>query len=301
MLKTLKAENDFVKVKSPPGESDHGCAGDRASAFVKLEKLRGILRETDTLLIAFSGGVDSTFLLKVSFDTLGSNAAAITVRSPTYPERELKEAVRLASVIGVAHFIVESNELEIPNFSDNTEKRCYYCKSELFRISLDKARSLGFKYVADGSNSDDLMDFRPGSVAATELGIRSPLQEAGLKKEEIRLLSKELELPTWNKPSFACLSSRFPYGTKITEERLDKVRKGEDLLRKLGFIQFRVRYHGNTVRIEVEPEQIGLLLEEGARKKVVTGFKKIGFVYITLDLEGYRTGSMNEVLTSGKS
>jgi len=270
----------------------------KALASVKLERLQGILKDMGSLLVAFSGGVDSTFLLRVASDSLGEKCAAITATSPTYPEREFKEAVKLADSMKVRHIIVESNELLIPNFADNTEKRCYYCKSELFKISVDNARSLGFSYVVDGSNADDLLDFRPGKTAANELGVRSPLQEAGLTKDEIRILSRDMGLPTWDKQSFACLSSRFPYGTAITEERLSMVSEGEDLLRGLGFNQFRVRYHGETVRIEVEAKAIARFLDEYLRKKIVAGFKEIGFIYITLDLQGYRTGSMNEALGS---
>lgn len=281
---------------SGPASGEPWGDAERGSALLKLTKLKGILLGMDSVLVAFSGGVDSTFLLKVAVDTLGEKAAAVTAVSPTYPDSELKEACSLAGLIGARHVIVDSNELEIPNFAENDEKRCYYCKSELFAISREKARSLGFKNVADGSNADDALDYRPGRTAASELGVRSPLHEAGLTKSEIRLLSKELDLPTWDKPSQACLSSRFPYGTRITVERVEKVALGEELLRSLGFRQFRVRYHGETVRIEVEEGDLGRFLDDGVRRKVVVGLKSIGFVYVTLDLQGYRTGSMNEAL-----
>jgi len=250
-------------------------------------------------LIAFSGGVDSTFLVKAAVDAIGPNAAAMTATSPTYPESEFKEACALAALIDARHIIVESNELEIPNFADNSEKRCYFCKSELFKIACEKAAAMGFACVLDGSNADDLSDYRPGKTAATELGVRSPLQEAGLTKDEIRLLSRDMGLPTWDKPSFACLSSRFPYGTRITPERLEKVGMAEELLRSLGFKQFRVRYYGETARIEVDTADIARFLDDGLRKEIVSGFKEIGFVYVTLDLQGYRTGSMNEPMSSG--
>lgn len=265
-------------------------------ALRKLEKLKVILNEMRTLLIAFSGGTDSSFLLKVAYETLGDNAVALTATSPTYTASELENAKKIAREIGVRHIIAESNELEIPNFSKNDRMRCYYCKNELFQLAQKEAKKLNIKWVADGSNADDLKDYRPGKRAGEDLGIRSPLVEAKLSKDEIRSLSKMLGLKTWDKPAMACLSSRFPYGTEITYERVKMIEECEGFLRGLGFRQFRVRYHGEVARIEVEEKDIPVFLKDGLRNKVLERFKQAGFTYITLDLQGYRTGSLNESL-----
>ncbi|MCF6095591.1 ATP-dependent sacrificial sulfur transferase LarE [Thermovorax subterraneus] len=263
----------------------------------KLKKLKDMIKNLGSVIVAFSGGVDSTFLLKVCLDVLGKeNVLAVTARSSTYPSRELEEAKELAKSFGANHEIIVSEELEVPGFSENPPERCYYCKKELFGKLVKIARERGFNFVLDGSNADDTGDFRPGMKAKDELGVISPLKEAGLTKAEIRALSQKMGLPTWNKPSFACLASRFPYGERITEEKLNRVGKAEDLLNELGFIQYRVRNHADLARIEVSPEEIERFFERSLREKVVAEFKKLGFVYVSLDLIGYRTGSMNEGL-----
>lgn len=264
----------------------------------KFHLLQQMLQQVGSAVVAFSGGVDSTFLLRVARDTLGpEKVLALTATSPTYPTFEFEQSCHLASTMGVEHLVVESNELEIPGFAENNPRRCYHCKHELFSLFLQKATELGFQSVLDGSNLDDLSDYRPGREAVQELQIRSPLLEAGLTKDDIRQLSRHLELPTWDKQPFACLSSRFPYGTRITSERLTQVDRCETFLRQHGFRNYRVRYHQEIARIEVAAEEISRLLEDGLRQSLVDEFKAAGFTYVSLDLQGYRSGSMNETLS----
>lgn len=262
----------------------------------KLLSLRKVLSSLESTCIAYSGGVDSTFLLRVAKDVLGENVLAVTGTSPTYPRRELNEAIETAQKIGVRHLLISSNELDIPGFSENTANRCYYCKHDLFGKLKAEAEKYGIKTVADGSNYDDTADYRPGRKAAKDLGVRSPLCEVKLTKNEIRYLSKELGLSTWNKPSFACLSSRIPYNEKITEEKLKQVEEAEGILRDLGFTQFRVRHHNDIARIEFIPNEMSSLNDSEMRLLIDSALKNLGFKYITVDLKGYRTGSMNEVL-----
>jgi uncharacterized protein len=269
----------------------------QASLQDKYDHLRTIISQADSAIIAFSGGVDSTFLLKVCVDMLGEKALAITARSETFPKRELQEAEALAERIGALHLIIDTEELAAPGFSSNPPHRCFLCKSELFSKLKQIAKERRIPWIFDGSNADDVGDFRPGRKAARQFEVRSPLEEAGLGKEEVRTLSKMLNLPTWDKPAFACLSSRFPYHTKITEPALRQVEDAEDFLWNLGMREFRVRHHDTIARIELGEKELSLFLETGLRNKIVQHFKSLGYKYVTLDLEGYRTGSMNETLS----
>ncbi|PYG87836.1 uncharacterized protein LY28_01856 [Ruminiclostridium sufflavum DSM 19573] len=264
--------------------------------YEKLDNLKNNIKELQSVAVAFSGGVDSTFLLKVAADVLGREVVAVTAHSSTYPERELNEAIDFAKCRSIRQRVIVSEELEVDGFSDNPVNRCYLCKNELFNKIEAVAREEGARYILEGSNYDDLGDFRPGLQAVSEHGVLSPLRDAMLTKAEIRILSRGMGLKTWNKQAFACLSSRFPYGEKITRERLRMIDRAEQLLLDLGFSQVRVRFHKDVARIEIGQEQFGKMLDSEVREKIYKEFKNIGFMYTTLDLKGYRTGSMNEGL-----
>ena len=262
----------------------------------KFTKLQGILRDYGAIAVAYSGGVDSTFLLKTAAMVLGDQVLAVTSASPVVPERELAETKRFCEENQIRQLIVAADVLDTDAFRKNPPNRCYYCKHDLFGKMIAEAEKYGIRCVAEGSTMDDTGDYRPGMHAIRELGVKSPLQEADLFKSEIRILSKELGLPTWDKQSFACLASRFAYGEAITEEKLVMVDRAEQLLLDLGFRQFRVRLHGKLARIEVLPEEIARIAASGTREDLYAQMKAIGFDYVTLDLGGYRTGSMNETL-----
>lgn len=263
----------------------------------KLEHLEEIFKSMGRVVVAYSGGVDSTLLLKVARDALGDgNVLAVTAISPLYPEREVEGAKKAIQGMGVRHLLVESNELEIAGFSKNPSNRCYFCKKELFEKLRSLAQDESISFIVEGSTLDDEKDHRPGKGAIQELGIRSPLKEAMFTKSEVRELSRALGLSTWDKPSFACLASRFPYGEEITPEGLSMVDRAEDFLFGLGFKQVRVRHYQNLARIEIVQEEMGRLMESPLREKVVSRLKEIGYKYVTLDLQGFRSGSMNEVL-----
>ena len=268
----------------------------------KYEMLKEYFKQLGSVAIAFSSGVDSTVMLKVAHDVLGDNAVAVTARSHSFPAREKNEAADFCKKEGIEHIFIDSEELNIPGFKQNPKNRCYLCKHELFEEIIEVAKQHGLTYVCEGSNLDDNGDYRPGLQAIAELGVKSPLRECNLWKSEIRAISKELGLSTWKKQSFACLASRFVYGETISIEKLDMVDKAEQLLIDMGFEQVRVRIHsfgngetsGTIARIEVNPDEITKLVQN--REAIVSEFKKIGFNYVSMDLQGYRTGSMNETI-----
>ena len=271
-----------------------------AATLAKLDALRGLIRQYRQLLVAFSGGVDSAFLLKVAADELGDDAYAVTCVSVTMARSEADDARALGSELGLGsrHHMIESNELEQPGFADNPRNRCALCKTELMDIAGPLAETLGIAQIALGTNCDDLGDFRPGISAARDRGAVAPMVEAGLTKDEIRALSRHLDLRTWDKPQLACLSSRFPYGTQITPDRLRRVDAFEDGLRALGFTQLRVRFHDTIARLEIDTVDLARAVEPGVREQMVALGKRLGFTYIALDLAGFRSGSLNETLVT---
>ncbi|TAE61031.1 MAG: ATP-dependent sacrificial sulfur transferase LarE [Nostocales cyanobacterium] len=262
----------------------------------KLEKLKALFAEMEQALIAYSGGVDSTLIAKIAYDVLGDRALAVTAVSPSLLPEELADATAQAATIGIAHRIVDTYEMENPNYTSNPVNRCYFCKSELHDTLKPLASELGYPYVVDGVNADDLQDYRPGIQAAKERGARSPLAEIGVTKAEVRQLSQQLGLPWWDKPAQPCLSSRFPYGEEITIAKLQRVGRAEIYLRNLGWDNLRVRSEADTARIELPPEKITEFVIKTDLPNLVKTFQNLGFIYVTLDLEGYRSGKLNQVL-----
>ncbi len=267
----------------------------------KLQDLKRSLGEMESVLVAYSGGVDSTFLLKVARDVLGDRAVAVTAVSESYPQAELEESKKLAGLIGARQVLIETRELEREGYRANSPERCFFCKDELFTKLAPVAEREGLRVVVYGEIADDRADFRPGARAAREHRVRAPLAEAGLTKLEIRRFSKELGLPTWDKPSMACLSSRIPYGSDVTPEKLRMIERAEEVLRGLGLRQFRVRHHETVARLELDPSDFEELVRSPVRELVVARLRDIGYAYVALDLQGYRTGSLNEVVRPPRS
>jgi uncharacterized protein len=268
----------------------------QVSYHKKLSKLKGLLKSWGGCAVAFSGGVDSTLLLTVAHEIMGKKCLAVIATSSTYPKREYDEALKWVKAQGILHTVIISEELDIQGFSDNPPQRCYYCKKELFSKIIDEAKRFGVSVVADGTNSDDTGDFRPGMKAVQELGVQSPLLECGLTKNDIRLISREIyNLPTADKQPMACMASRIPYGSDITKEKLKQIETIEDFLAEKGFKVFRARHHGDLLRIELGKDEMTMLQRGTLTSELVDFAKRTGFVYVTLDLQGFRSGSMNEV------
>jgi uncharacterized protein len=260
----------------------------------RLDELKRVIGSMESAIVAFSAGVDSTFVAAIARDVLGDRAVAVTGVSPSIPASEVEEAKALAARIGIRHVLIDTSEMDRPGYVENSPQRCYHCKTELYSLLEEMARRDGYAFVLDGCNMDDLGDHRPGRVAAAEHSVRSPLIEAGLTKADIRALSKERGLPTWDKPAMACLSSRIPYGTPVTVDALDQIGAAEAFLRALGLRQLRVRHHNDVARIEVEPEAMPLVMEH--RERIQRRLRNLGYRHVTLDLAGFRSGSMNEGL-----
>ena len=269
---------------------------DKRAADAKMDDLRSILGDMGAVIIAYSGGVDSAFLAAAANGVLGRDSLAVTAKSPSLAPSELREAVALAERLGLNHRVIETQEVEREDYAANNPNRCFFCKDELYTYLAAFAQDEGYAHIANGTNTDDLGDFRPGLNAAKQYGVRSPMVEAGLTKSEIRALSRDMDLPTWDKPAQACLSSRIPYGTPVTVEALERIAKAEEFLHELGIRQLRVRHHDTVARIEVEPADFPALTQDDVRAKVTDYFRSIGYSYVALDLSGFRSGSLNEVL-----